>query len=904
VKKILSIILILIATTNLYSQKAVFEKEYSQFPFKLKIDNSGIYSIASFDVEDDVISFSSFTKTGIYEFRNGKYSKITSSKKQGIDFVAGVDMERNHLRKSNIETSHKETILFKKNFLNGKSVLEDSGGNISGTNGEEIVMSVPNRNQLIIKSNIPELKKEMVFDFSTNLACADLIGIDESGNLYVLIEKYLSDIPLKVEREVYTISSDGNILSRLLLSNIKYLYTLKDLQIDADGNLYHLLSYTDRAVIVKWEDLALPTNRIIKFSEEINEEIHFNDFVPTDEVLKESFQNLSKTESGASRTEALKIAETYVLHQYNCTSSNLAPIDITAPDGDIIRTPEWLIVGTNARVPYKWGGFNTLEQFDAGLANGKYAGDINTDGVSPNYAFGVDCSGYVSRCWQLSYHSSTRNMPGITTQYDSWDDLKPGDGIHKIGHVRLFVERNVNGSIKLVESTSRGWGVSYYSYTLSDLSAYTPIYYNNMESNYNDQRPTLVSSELISENLVSLNWNCDTTEILGYRVYNSEDGDAWNIVLDETNCTTTSAEININGSANYFRVSSVKSDSPDFSESNWSNVLGVSVYASEKKALIVDGFERESGSWRGAGHTFVLKYGNSLEALSINFISIKNSELQNGLFQLENYDYVFWILGDESTVDETFNSTDQAHVIEYLESGGNLFVSGSEIGWDLDYKGSEKDKDFYNNYLKANYLSDDAEYPFSVEGLENTALAGCSFNFGQTYEEDYPDEIETQNGSTLCLKYSNGKGAGIEYTGYFGNTTVNSSLIYLAFPLESTANAEHFNEVISNSINYFNSPKLGVGDDVNRVIDYSLEQNYPNPFNPSTTIEFAIPKIGMVNLKVYNILGEEVAELINREMNRGFQSVKFDATHLSSGLYYFRISIDSFVDVKKMLLIK
>ncbi len=86
--------------------------------------------------------------------------------------------------------------------------------------------------------------------------------------------------------------------------------------------------------------------------------------------------------------------------------------------------------------------------------------------------------------------------------------------------------------------------------------------------------------------------------------------------------------------------------------------------------------------------------------------------------------------------------------------------------------------------------------------------------------------------------------------------------------------------------------------------EYVLMQNYPNPFNPSTTIQFALPKAGMVSLKVYNILGEEVVELINEQINAGFQKINFDASHLSSGLYLYRISADNFVDVKKMLLLK
>ena len=140
-----------------------------------------------------------------------------------------------------------------------------------------------------------------------------------------------------------------------------------------------------------------------------------------------------------------------------------------------------------------WGGFSSLAQFDNGLAMGRYAGDINTDGVSA-YSVGVDCSGFVSRCWQMSYHSSTSDMPNITTQYASWNDLKPGDAIHRVGHVRLFVEKMQNGSLRVVESAGRDWDVSYWTYTLSDLTTYTPRYYNNMVNDYSAQQPELLST--------------------------------------------------------------------------------------------------------------------------------------------------------------------------------------------------------------------------------------------------------------------------------------------------------------------------------------------------------------------------------------------------------------------------
>ena len=85
---------------------------------------------------------------------------------------------------------------------------------------------------------------------------------------------------------------------------------------------------------------------------------------------------------------------------------------------------------------------------------------------------------------------------------------------------------------------------------------------------------------------------------------------------------------------------------------------------------------------------------------------------------------------------------------------------------------------------------------------------------------------------------------------------------------------------------------------------FALEQNYPNPFNPTTNIRFSIPKESFVTLKVYNILGKEIATLVNERKPQGTYNLKFDASNLPSGIYFARIQADSFIDVKKMSLIK
>jgi hypothetical protein len=85
---------------------------------------------------------------------------------------------------------------------------------------------------------------------------------------------------------------------------------------------------------------------------------------------------------------------------------------------------------------------------------------------------------------------------------------------------------------------------------------------------------------------------------------------------------------------------------------------------------------------------------------------------------------------------------------------------------------------------------------------------------------------------------------------------------------------------------------------------YKLERNYPNPFNPTTNIQFSIPKSGYVEIKIYDMLGKEITTLVSDPYQAGTYIVSFDASSLSSGIYFYRISVNDFVDTKKMILIK
>ncbi|NNG27821.1 MAG: T9SS type A sorting domain-containing protein, partial [Ignavibacteriaceae bacterium] len=92
--------------------------------------------------------------------------------------------------------------------------------------------------------------------------------------------------------------------------------------------------------------------------------------------------------------------------------------------------------------------------------------------------------------------------------------------------------------------------------------------------------------------------------------------------------------------------------------------------------------------------------------------------------------------------------------------------------------------------------------------------------------------------------------------------------------------------------------------DIITSIEFELSQNYPNPFNPSTSIKFSIPEGSQVSLRIYNSLGQEIKELVNRFMEAGIHTVNFNAVGLNSGMYFYKLNAGEFNQVRKMTLIK
>jgi hypothetical protein len=158
-----------------------------------------------------------------------------------------------------------------------------------------------------------------------------------------------------------------------------------------------------------------------------------------------------------TRSDALRIAETYVQHRWSASATNLR--HGTDASGIEVHTPDragghgdpavdcWLVDAPNTGIAYKWGGFDTPTAFDAGIRKGKAAGDVYTPekrrkggaAVSAE-AVGIDCSGFVSRCWNLSEKHSTSMLFAISQRLPAPEALQPADIMNTAeGHVLLFV---------------------------------------------------------------------------------------------------------------------------------------------------------------------------------------------------------------------------------------------------------------------------------------------------------------------------------------------------------------------------------------------------------------------------------------------------------------------------------
>ncbi len=389
----------------------------------------------------------------------------------------------------------------------------------------------------------------------------------------------------------------------------------------------------------------------------------------------------------------------------------------------------------------------------------------------------------------------------------------------------------------------------------------------------------------------------------GYKIFKSTDGVNFNSPL-----YVTGTDIYVNGlspdTVYYFKVKAynVSGDSEE------TETLGA-LPSAGTDILIVNGFDRNAGTVYNT-RNYINKYGLPLLQSGHSFASASNEAVFRGKISLSNYSIVIWILGDESTADETFNAIEQDTVENYLKHGGKFFVSGAEIGWDLEAKGGSDDVVFYHQYLKANYIADapngqKATY-YSFEPVGNSlfsTLQAMTFDNGThgTFDVDWPDAIEAINGAENIFKYVNVSTAngyaGISFEGIFPGGSSPGKLVYLAVPFETVYPENSRISLMQKIIEFFEQPVSVDNGGLAITNKFTLYPNYPNPFNPSTVISFNLPSSGNVTLKIYNSLGQTIyTETI--EAGAGLYKTEWNGINnygekVSSGNYIYTVTFKS-----------
>jgi serine protease len=256
-------------------------------------------------------------------------------------------------------------------------------------------------------------------------------------------------------------------------------------------------------------------------------------------------------------------------------------------------------------------------------------------------------------------------------------------------------------------------------------------------------------------------------------------------------------------------------------------------------------------------------------------------------------------------------------ILEYKfnnTTGQNIdnFYAGLFFDWDIDETHYDSNIGTYDEsgqfgYIVNNNLNDVSTHV----GMALLTEGNVGF-----YTIDNPDMIydgftDSEKWTTLTSGSSNATGGpdDISSVNSVGPLSIPANgNIKVAFSVSAAETMEDLRDAVNRSRNKFNEIVTDVEEESTVPLTFSLVQNYPNPFNPTTTIEYTIPQLvetqQAVTLRIFDILGREVVTLVNQNKKPGRYKVNFDATRLSSGVYYYTLRAGSFISTKKMLLLK
>ncbi len=321
--------------------------------------------------------------------------------------------------------------------------------------------------------------------------------------------------------------------------------------------------------------------------------------------------------------------------------------------------------------------------------------------------------------------------------------------------------------------------------------------------------PHLLTVTNAGNNSIKVTWSDEGFIHTGYRIYISSDGLNFNGPVNLASTVLSYIEGGLApGMKRYYKVSVVGTGGG----SPFSRVYGAQVGTVPPPILVVDGNDRwqfqTTENPQATNHAFAAMTEQNINGPA--FETVYHNSVIDGTVKLTNYPAVIWLLGEESTDDQTFDSTEQSLVTTFLNKGGNLFVSGAEIGWDLDRDSgpTAADRNFYHNQLHAalngNANDDAGTYSFAAAAGGGVFVGDASGTFDNGtyfYNIDFPDVLTPTNGSFLAMTYVGGRGGAAAIT--YDGAPSSGKVVNWGFPFESITTSALRDVYMSDVLRFF-----------------------------------------------------------------------------------------------------
>ena len=419
-------------------------------------------------------------------------------------------------------------------------------------------------------------------------------------------------------------------------------------------------------------------------------------------------------------------------------------------------------------------------------------------------------------------------------------------------NLKVFYEYNSLNLITLVETKNADGNTTNkitYEYQDSNLTKMSKYYLFNdtlvliyRRSNYYDQ-----NKRLIEERSEQFDYNLQSLVLTDKKTYEYYPNNLLKEIIS-------------------YSIDSTYNLSPSYKETYVWNLT--------QKEFVVTGFTFENNSWK-----------NSFKATATF-----NNNFQITSYILEEWDDIInnWVKTEKYYAEYATIDKPSLEIFWIWENNNWIYSSKNEY----EYFGSKymlkSEKDYYYDTLESKF-----KLQYEFERFFNS-FAKPSL---EKYVVYYPDN--TFNMGKAYLSYDS-EGYLISARSYqFYNSLTDS------MPASYWINFENNNNIFSADARHLSITYRDlVSVPTNKTYQFELAQNYPNPFNPTTTIQFSIPETSFIELSVFDILGRKVAKLVEGKFEVGTHKVTFDATNLSSGIYFYKLKSEKFSAVKKMILMK